>query len=213
MSLPPLKFMLDSQLARSEEDFKVALGFTSKKDKALRRHHLEGALSDAWQAYCSFVRYVLIRSATGTVASSGAMLGPSVIPPTWERVSYIGGRAANGNNVQPGLTNNILRKEPTWGDSSKIVDIVNALAPANGITLKANFAGGLTGPKHCQIVRNACAHKNTQTSGEVRAIASQYLVSAFKEPIDAMLWKVPPTNEYAFLSWIDDMKAIAAGVV
>lgn len=213
MSLAPLKFMLDAQLARSEFDFKVALEFNSKKDRALRRHHLEGALSDAWQAYCSFVRYVLIRSATGTVSSVGMVLPASVVPATWQRVSHISLRAAKGTSPQPGVVNSVLRKEPTWGDSSKIVDIVNALAPANGLTLKGNFAGGLVGPKHCQIVRNACAHKNTQTNAEVRALASRYLVLAYKEPTDAMLWKVPVTNEYAFLSWIDDMKDIAAGVV
>jgi hypothetical protein len=213
MSLPPLKFMLECQLARCEQDFHIALRFTDKRDKSVRRHHLEGALSDAWQSYCGFVRYVLIRSSLGTVTSAGTMLAPSVTPTKWERVSHIGLRAANGNAAQPGVVNHILRKEPTWGDSSKIVNIVNALAPSNAATLKANFAGGLLGPKHCQIVRNACAHKNTQTSAEVSGLASQYIASPIRDPTDAMTWRVSGTQEFAFLAWIDDMKAIAGGVV
>lgn len=212
MSLPPLKFMLDSQLARCEEDFHIALQFVGKNEKSLRRHHLEGALSDAWQAYCTFVRYVLIRSSVGSVTSSGTVLAASVVPAIWERVSHIGIRAAYGKSPQLGVVNSVLWKEPTWGDSTKIVDIVNALAPSNATSLKSNFAGGLIGPKHCQIVRNACAHKNTQTSTEVKNLASQYIASPLKEPTDAMTWKVAGTNEFAFLAWIDDMKAIAVGV-
>lgn len=213
MNLASLRMMLHAQLDRSERSFRDIVQSHSTTDKSVQRHRLEGVLSDAWQAYCGFVRHLLIKSACGSVTESGVLLPPSITPATWERVSYIGVRAAGGNVVQPALLNTSLRKEPTWGDSTKITDIVNALAPANAIALKGNLAGGLTGPKHCQIIRNACAHKNLQTRSEVMALASSYIAATIKHPAESMLWLLPSNSEFAFVSWLDDMRLISEGAV
>jgi len=205
--------MLDSQLSRCKEHFNAALMLSAHKDRYLRTHHLEGALSDAWQAYCTFVRYLLIRSSIGSVTATGIVLPPSVVPSNWERVSHVAIRASAGKGPQVGGSNNLLLKEPTWGDSAKIVNLVNGLAPANSSTLLGYLGGGLAGPKHCQIVRNACAHRNNQTRASVDALASLYIAFRIKHPVDAMTWKDRTSGQYAFVCWIDDMQAIAEGAV
>lgn len=186
---------------------------TSSHEKERRRHRLEGVLSDAWQAYCSFVRQLLIRSATGCSTELGVIHPASILPVNWQRASYVAMRASQGAMVRPGNLNHLLRKEPTWGDVTHIVAIVNALNPGNAGNLIGTLAGGLPGPKHCQLVRNACAHRNHQTRAEVESLATSYLASRVKHPTDAMVWRDPGTMQFAFLSWLDDMRTIAARAV
>lgn len=213
MELIPLRFMLESRLWRCELAFKDALLMIGPHERERRRHRLEGALSDAWQAYCSFVRQLIIRSCTGCVTAQGVAHAASIVPAQWQRASYIALRAGNGASILPGLMNSILRKEPTWGDASKIVAIVSALNPGNAGTLIGHLAGGLSGPKHCQTVRNACAHRHHQTRAEVEALAPAYIASQVRYPTDAMTWRDPTSMQFAFLSWVDDMKIIAEGAV
>lgn len=205
--------MFESQLWRCELAFKDAVSVTKKSEAHRRRHLLEGTLSDAWQAYCAFVRNLCIRSSTGCTTESGTVHSPSVTPVHWERVSHIALRVASNKPVQAGATNSTLWREPTWGDSGKIVSIVNALAPGNAPTLLGSLAGGLAGPKHCQTVRNACAHRNHQTKAQVEALAPFYIATKVLHPTDALVWKEPSSMTPAFLSWLDDMRTIAEGAV
>lgn len=215
MNLEGLDFMLNAQLKRTEDVFRhaILLTTTTAKDRLGRRYQLEGALSGAWQAYNTFVRLVCIGSARGCTTSSGISHAPSITPVSSERASYVAIRSGSQNTVQVGALNTVLRKEPTWGDSAKIVDIVDGLNPGNKGTLKQYLAGGLNGPKHSQTVRNACAHTNHQTKAEVSALAAYYIASPIAHPTDALTWIDPNSNEFAFISWLDDMRVIASGAV
>lgn len=183
------------------------------EDRHVRRHKLEGALSDAWQAYCEFVRSVCINSAVGSITATGAATTPSINPPTWQRASYIAICGAKGKPPRPTDVNQTKRHEPTWGDVKKIIDIVNALAPSNASTLISYLGGSLYGPPHCQLVRNACAHKNDQNLQEVRALSVLYLARPIAAPTDALIWTDTVTGKPAFISWLDDMRAIAADAI
>lgn len=213
VDLFPLSFMLEIRLSRCEHAFKNALMINAGAHRHNRRHQLEGALSDAWQAYCSFVRQLLIRSCGGCTTAGGVMHAASIKPSGWKRASYIAIQASREKAVQVGRVNDILRREPTWGDASNIAKIVSSLNPGNSQTLISHLCGGLLGPKHCQVVRNACAHRNHQTKREVESLAAGYLAFRIKDPIDAMTWRESTTLDYAFLSWLDDMRTIAAGAV
>lgn len=213
MDLNSIYFRFELQIHRSEKHFKETLIANDNNDKSNRHYLLEGILSSAWQAYCSFVRQVTIYSSLGCKTANGVTHAASVAPAIWQRASYIALRAANGAAIKPTDLNSLLIKEPTWGDSSKISDIVNALSPDNGGTLKGYLAGGLTGPKHCQQVRNACAHRNHQTKADLKTLAPFYIASAVVHPTDVMTWRDPLSQEFAFLSWTDDMKTIAQGAV
>lgn len=213
MELQTFCFRFELQLNRAESHFKDTLLITDRREQHNRRYLLEGILSNTWQSYCSFVRQLTIYSSLGCKTASGVNHAASITPPQWERASYIAMRASKGASIAPATTNPLLIKEPTWGDSNKISDIINALSPGNSSTLKSHLAGGLTGPKHCQQVRNACAHNNHQTRAEVKALAPFYIASAIMHPTDAMVWKDPHNQLFAFLSWTDDMRSIAKGAV
>lgn len=213
MDLFPLRFMLESQLSRCEKAFIDELAVQHATERLKHRHHLEGTLSDAWQAYCNFVRQLAIRSSTGCTTSNGAVHAASIVPANWQRASYIACRATNKAKIKPAAVNSTMRLEPTWGDTNKIIAIISALSPGNATTLIGHLAGGLPGPKHCQIVRNACAHRNHQTKAEVEALAPAYIAARIRQPTDAMSWRDPVTNQFAFLSWIDDMRTIADGAI
>lgn len=213
MNLASLQFMLHEQLSRCEQAFRTALPLRSPTDRIKRRHLLEGALSDAWQAYCGFARNLVIHSSIGCTTASGTIHPASVFPPTWQRASYIAARASKGQPIQPGQINGDLWREPTWGDSGKATNIVTALNPGNKGTLLGHLAGGLIGPKHCQIVRNACAHKNHQTKAAVEALAPFYIASRVVYPSEAMTWRDSTSSDFAFICWLDDMRTISDGAV
>lgn len=203
--------MLQAQLERAELGFREASLLQGSADRHRQRWILETVLSDSWQSYCNFVRQVCVQSCIGCTTPSG-MIAATAAPCTWARVSYVAIQAAHGGTVTAGKTNALLRKEPTWGDPTKIVAIINILNPSNRAILLSHFSGGLFGPKHCQTVRNAAAHKNTQTKNEVLALAASYTAHKIMYPTDAMFWIDPVSGDFAFISWLEDMRAIAAGV-
>lgn len=198
---------------RAERAFLTAMGLVGRADRSARRYHLEGALNDAWQAYCDFSREVCIHSAIGCTLVGGAITVPSITPLSWERASYIAIRATKPAVVHPSLLNLEIWREPTWGDSAKIDAIITALNPSNAAQLRAHLFGGLLGPKHCQIVRNATAHKNVQTLSAVKALAVDYVATPVSLPTDALNWTEPATGNLAFIAWLDEMRAIATGAI
>jgi hypothetical protein len=213
MQLQGLSFMLDLQLKRAEDGFRNALALNTPSDRFIRRFQFEGAMSAAWQAYCTFVRHLCIESSRGCTTSAGISHGASIMPVSWERASYIAGRAARQRTIHATGLNNLLLNEPTWGDSNKIVDVIDHLNPGNKNILKRYLAGGLNGPKHSQIVRNACAHTNQQTKAAVSALAVSYIAHPINHPTDALTWVDPVSSDFAFVSWLDDMRAIGMGAV
>jgi hypothetical protein len=183
------------------------------EDRLVRRHKLEGALSDAWQGYCDFVRSVCINSAIGCVTSAGTAIAPSINPPNWQRASYVAIQGATKRPLHPTEVNKTKRLEPTWGDVKKIIDIVSTLAPADAPTLITYLGGSLYGPPHCQLVRNACAHKNDQNLQGVRDLSVTYLARPINVPTDCMFWTDTVSGKPAFISWLDDMRAIATNAI
>jgi hypothetical protein len=213
MRLATFERRLRVQLARAEIAFLEASSMIGHDDRHVRRHKLEGALSDAWQSYCEFVRCICIHSALGCVTSSGKPTSPSITPPSWQRASHIARLAAKKQVPHVTAVNHVKRLEPTWGDATKIIDIVNALAPANASTLISYLGGSLYGPRHCQAVRNACAHKNDQNLLEVRVLSVLYVAHPITLPTDCLTWTDTVSGKPAFISWLDDMRSIAKNAI
>ena len=213
MQLRSFERRLRVQLARAQIAYLEAASLVRHEDRHVRRHKLEGALSDTWQGYCEFVRAVCINSAIGCTTAAGTATTPSVNPPTWQRASHIAIRGAARKPPHPTDVNQTKRHEPTWGDVKKIIDIVRALKPSNASTLISHLGGSLYGPPHCQLVRNACAHKNDQSLQGVRNLSVLYLACPITAPTDALIWTDTVTGKPAFISWLDDMRAIAADAI
>lgn len=213
MLLKTFERRLRIRLARAERAFLTGISLVAHSDRFSRRYHLEGSVSDAWQAYCDFSREICIQSALGCTLAGGEGIAPSITPASWERASYLAIRAVNRAVIHPSLLNQDIRYEPTWGDSTKIDQIITALNPGNAAQLRAHLFGGLIGPKHCQIVRNATAHKNAQTLANVKALAIDYLATPASLPTDALSWTEPISGNLAFIAWLDDMRTIADGAI
>ena len=213
MRLTTFERLLRMQLARAQTAYLEAVLMTRREDRQVRRHKLEGAISDAWQSYCEFVRCVCINSAIGCVTSSGTSTSPSITPPTWQRASHIAIRGAAKKAPHATNVNQTKRHEPTWGDVTKIIDILNALAPTNAANLISYLGGSLYGPPHCQMVRNACAHKNDQNLQGVRNLSVLYLAQPITAPADCLTWTDTATGKPAFISWLDDMRAIGINAI
>lgn len=165
----------------------------------------EGLMSATWQYWCHFCRTVVIQSALGAKTAGGAMLPACAA--SWEEVSAAAIQAAKRKQPIPGATNSILRQEPTWGDTNKLLNIVGGLPLGNQAQLSQSF-GASAYISHLQTVRNAAAHRHHQNTAEVLALGPYYVVSRLRHPTEALLWQEQQTQNFAFLFWLDDMKMV-----
>lgn len=168
---------------------------------------LEGIVSTAWQIWSRSCRDIVISSCLGAVTEGGVVLTPSlkIIPPQWERVSYVAIRSCNGSTIQPALINGSLWREPTWGDVSKLQIIISATDPSNKMQLASAF-GVMQKIKDLQVVRNAIAHANGETHLAVLAIAPKYIASSIRFSSEAALWEDVGSKSFAFHAWTEEMR-------
>lgn len=164
---------------------------------------LEGWLSEAWQTWCRFCRRVVMDSCMGCQTKSGTTHFPS--HSSLDAVSFVAARQKNGiAPTNPGV-NSILRVEPTWGHIDKLLDVIQAVNPPNRTNLLSAF-GTIPFVEHIRLVRNATAHRNSQTLAEVLAFQSQYKGSTVRHPLQALLWQEPATNKTLIKARLDDMR-------
>ncbi|MEZ4660787.1 MAG: hypothetical protein R2911_24815 [Caldilineaceae bacterium] len=129
---------------------------------------------------------------------------------SWQRLGYEAAQAARSQSYQARLrTIATMRHEPTWGDQDKILDIIQQIRPDNHASLLTAFGLPVYGPKHLQIVRNACAHKHRETLSDVNRLLLDYSVTSIRSPTD-IIWGIDNlTNQCAIYQWIDDLQLIA----
>jgi hypothetical protein len=176
-----------------------------------QRYLCETLLSDCWQAWNDFCRNILHLSCKGGVCRSGAAIAPRLGVNSWQRLGF---EAKNARppplSLNATKTISFLRQEPTWGDQNKIIDVITTLGPANTANLLVAFGLPLLGPKHLQIVRNACFHKNSETVQAVKVISSSYGNGVgVSGPADLIWCYEPSKGTNAIYSWLADFKTIA----
>lgn len=170
---------------------------------------LDGLLSYTWQAWGRFCRDLVMHSCLGAVTKAGVAIPACVTPVTVQRVSYIAIRAKRGQSDGTG-SNSIWRYEPTWGDVTVLSRIVTLANPGNTAHLLTTFGAVTRGPMHLQRVRNACAHLNDQSFSNVQGIQVYYLAAPIRFPCEASFWLDPMTADFAFVTWLGEMRAVAA---
>jgi hypothetical protein len=126
-----------------------------------------------------------------------------------QRVIYEAGCAVKGQPPRAGARIINSWAEITWGDIDKLVIVVGALNPTNRTELLNGFGGGLSGPKHLQIVRNASAHINRDNATSINRLAAYYYGNPIKHPTDLATRSHILTKDPAFISWISDMKLMS----
>jgi len=64
-------------------------------------------------------------------------------------------------------------------------------------------------PLHRQKFRNTEAYLNYPSFAEVRALSVFYNANPIRHPALACLWVDPGTRDFAFLTWLDEMRIVA----
>lgn len=102
-----------------------------------------------------------------------------------------------------------MRYEPTWGDISALIKMVNALAPANKSQLLTALGLPFTGPKHIQMVRNCAAHKTIENLASLRnELALTYAISGAITPAEVVWANKLGTTDLAIDLWLHEMRII-----
>ncbi|SPA17222.1 hypothetical protein [Cupriavidus taiwanensis] len=188
------------QFCRSRTSIGSSADFTSHDE-----YLLEGILSRLWQAWCHFCRTCVVESCIGTINGTGAAVAALPHATTDAHVSAAAIRAKGKPPPYWGSTNSILRYEPTWGDTDVLTKIVPRLQPSNQGQLMAAFSHGHGAAKALQLIRNAAAHDNVQTRGELQALWSKYIVFPITHPTQCLYWTEPNTKDYLVFRAVDDL--------
>lgn len=188
-------------------------GFTPTTFSVAEEFYLEGLLSYAWQAWCQFCRQCLFESCTGTTNGSGLPVVPHPLAASDLHVSSAAIRAKKGTPPYWANTNSILRYEPTWGDVNILATIIPRLAPNNATQLAAAFSSAYSSAKALQVIRNATAHRNSQTLNEVRNLASAYFAFGINSPLEALFWISPNSRDFLATHAFDDLRDVALSCI
>lgn len=166
-------------------------------------YELEGWLSDVWQVWCRFCRRTVFASCNGCETTSGFVVAPSY--PSPEAVAFIAARQKNGKSPVGPVVSIRLQREPTWGHVDRLIEVIQALAPANRGSLLSSFSI-IPLIEQVRLIRNATAHRNVQTLAEVIAFQSQYLARPIRHPLEALFWVDSSTGRTLIHSRLDDMR-------
>lgn len=199
---------LDS-LSRHLRDFAAAKSplNSSSHFSVLDECLLEGLLSRVWQAWGNFCRSCVIESCLGTIDGAGVVITALPDATSDAHVSGAAIRAMKAPNPPFwGVTNTVLRAEPTWGDVDVLVKILARLRPNNFTQLLAAFSSGHSSAKALQLIRNGAAHNHVQNLNGIQTLRSAYLVFPISHPTHAMFWIEPGSSDFLVTHAIQDLK-------
>lgn len=169
-------------------------------------HILEGWLSDIWQLWGRFCRRVVVESCNGCIGPNGAAIANTHASEA--HVSFIASRQSNGIPPNSIGINTALHREPTWGHIDKLLNVIQALSPANASVLSAAF-GTVPELEHLRLIRNAAAHLHSQNFAAVTAFQALYISTPIRHPLQALLWIDKTSGKTLVQSRIDDMRVAA----
>jgi hypothetical protein len=166
----------------------------------------EGLVSDLWLRWCLACKQIVLSSCRGCLSRNSIFYNERFGDNSWQRIGYEARQACQNNRITPNRTISSLRQEPTWGDRDNIIAIIQSINPSNSSNLLAGFGLPLHGPRHLQIVRNACYHKNWETMNDIRSLSMHFLSPTIKSPSD-LTWQVySASSQLAYFVWIDDLR-------
>ena len=181
---------------------------TIRKQRADRYAFQEGLVSSLWQIWSSFCRSILIASATGAVGSSGTQISSPYSQLMEPQVTYVLRQLAARRSINVGPVLLGMYQEPTWGDLDKLNLMAVGLNATNSSVLASAFSCGLV-LRDLQLCRNASAHLNRESMGQILSARVRYSQADFSHPSDLMLWVDPSSKDYVWKSWIEEIDIIA----
>lgn len=165
----------------------------------------EGLISNLWQAWCYFCRDSIIKSAKGALTSNGVTTASPYAALSDMQIAYIARRASRNENFQPGPSLSGSWQEPTWGDISKISDIITGLSCSNQNSLTSGLVGTVA-LRDLQTCRNSSAHICASSIISARSCNVRYNQNMMNHPSDMALWIDPVSNDFLWTLWAEDMK-------
>lgn len=190
---------LSSRFLKMSQKFNVQSSISSTA-------YREFYISMLWQTWCSFSRSLILSSFSGCNTTSGTITSPSATWTSVERIAYEIKQAAYGKNINSQGMIHQLRNEITWGDVNRVDIGVTALQPTNFQQLNKAYRHDIESIKHLQLVRNACAHWNNETTNDIRAFLSKYTGTKFHHPSDIVFWERGSDGLMTYLAWVEDIK-------
>ncbi len=70
----------------------------------------------------------------------------------------------------------------------------------------AALSHGHSAAKTLQLIRNAAAHDNVETRGELQVLWSKYMIFPITHPTQCLYWKEPSTNDYLVFYAVDELR-------
>jgi hypothetical protein len=186
------------------------LGRTRANLKKTDRFALqEGLTSELWQSWNSFSRSVLIWSLKGTNSASGVEVTSAYSKNSIDEIRFLAMKAARNNLIGTPRPISGDHAEPTWGDLTRINQIVFNLAPSNRGQLLSAFGSSVL-ISDLQKVRNACAHISPDRITDIRSLQVRYRNNDFLHPSDALFWIEPASGDFSWSAWMDEIRLVAA---
>jgi hypothetical protein len=171
----------------------------------------EGLVSSLWQSWCRFVRAAILTSSTGGTTAAGVVIHNPYIGHTEAELLFIARQLSTGSsirNIRPIAGGHL---EPTWGDISKAISIVNGIGSSNSSQMLSGLSIAST-VRDLQTCRNATAHIGSYQIGLLNAARVRYIHTRIAHPTDACFWIDPMTDGYLWDTWLDEIELMARNI-
>jgi hypothetical protein len=174
---------------------------------------IEGVMSRIWQVWCRFCRRVVLESCQGTTELSGVPIPPLAAANSDGHVSAAAILAWRKRPVTWHQSNSVLRREPMWGDVDVLLDVIDGLKPNNAAKLKGMCTVSSTGAKLLQTARNAAAHHNHQSLGELLSLSSAFSAFPINHACQSAFWVETVSADYLLPFVLEELKDAAVYAV
>lgn len=199
---------LSVQLRTLTSGFNRHLTLASNQRLLDRTALREGLISSLWQAWCRFLRSVILTSASGGTTSGGVAITCIYSTLSQPQVLHVAKQLSTGSNIGTFRSLAGAHLEPTWGDIDKAIAITAGMGLSNSAQILSALSLS-TSIQDLQICRNATAHVGPSLLSRLKTARVRYVDTKILHPTDACLWIDPGTYGYLWDSWVEEMNLIA----
>ena len=207
-SLPFFQSQLERRIVALSLTFQNVLQLRNTTKRADRYSIQAGLILHTWQAWNSFSRFVILASVLGTTTANRTTVNSNYSHRSIDDIRYAAFQVARNNPIRFPSTTSGFIMEPTWGDVTKAILIINAFFPSNRNRLLSAF-GSSSLITHLQKIRNACAHISPDGFRDIQGLCVHYDNPHYFHPSDCIFWIDPNNGNYSWESWVYEMKEVA----
>jgi hypothetical protein len=98
--------------------------------------------------------------------------------------------------------------EPPWHDTSRFIQVANALQPTNLELIHAAVSQNVAVFGELGLVRNFFAHRCEGTATKVRRLARKYSLDPSLHPAELLISRSPGRSQSILKDYIDEMRQV-----